>query len=138
MRTLTLVFHGVDGEAAKARAAEIRKGKATNANLRDASAFVPAEIEPCDAVEIMKDVKSFDRAILMTAYGEKVAKEATPLPPPPPPPPVDPLADLPANWPQLPPARLREIATAVSGRTPEDKKQAVEMIEQALAARIAK
>lgn len=64
-----------------------------------------------------------------------------PLPPPPlapPPPPPGPLDGLPQNWRELPSKRLRELATAATGRTPEDRNQAVEMIEAALAAKESK
>jgi hypothetical protein len=69
--------------------------------------------------------------------------EPAPVPvgvPPPPPfvPPPGPLDGLPQNWRELPSKRLRELATAATGRTPEDKNQAVEMIEQALAAKESK
>lgn len=70
--------------------------------------------------------------------------EAPLAPPPPPPPPgppgaPDPLADLPENWREDHGARLKSLAAAVSGgRTVEDKKQAIEVIEAALAARAAK
>ena len=55
--------------------------------------------------------------------------------PPPPPfvPPPGPLDGLPQNWRELPSKRLRELATAATGRTPEDRNQAVEMIDAALA-----
>lgn len=54
--------------------------------------------------------------------------------PPPPPPPVGPLDNLPPNWRSKSPQELRTLAASATGRTPEDKKQAIEMIEQALAA----
>ena len=62
-----------------------------------------------------------------------VAVPPTPLVPPP-----GPLDGLPQNWRDLPPKRLRELATAATGRTPEDKTQAIEMIESALAAKESK
>lgn len=56
--------------------------------------------------------------------------------PPPPPPPVDPLAGLPRDWRNKSPQDLRTLAASVSdGRMPENKAQAIQMIEQALAAR---
>lgn len=60
---------------------------------------------------------------------------AAPPPPPPPPPPVDALAVLPADWREWPSTKLRELAVSVTGRTPEDGKQAVEMIDAELAKR---
>jgi hypothetical protein len=55
------------------------------------------------------------------------------LPPPPvaKPTPVDPLAALPKNWEQSEPTRrLRDLAAAVSGRTPEDRAQAIAIIKE--------
>lgn len=62
----------------------------------------------------------------------------TPPPPPgaPPPPPVgaNPLDDLAPNWRDDHGARLKSIAFAVSGRSVENKAQAIEVIEAALKA----
>jgi len=60
---------------------------------------------------------------------------APPLPPPPPPPSADPLAGLTADWRERKAVELRNIAAAVSGRTPANKEESVQMIEAALAAR---
>jgi hypothetical protein len=62
------------------------------------------------------------------------------LPPPldlPPPPPgaVDPLDGLGVDWKSKDAAELKKLAEVVSGRAVENKKQAVEVIEAALAAR---
>jgi len=69
-------------------------------------------------------------------------RDDTPLPPPPPsvlppPPPVqqNPLDALSVDWREAPASKLKALAQGISGRNPEDKKQAVTMIEQALAAR---
>jgi hypothetical protein len=67
--------------------------------------------------------------------------DAPPAPPPPPgapPPPPgseDPLDGLAENWRDDHGARLKSIALAVSGRAVENKAQAIEVIEAALAAR---
>jgi hypothetical protein len=67
--------------------------------------------------------------------------DAPPAPPPPPgapPPPPgsgDPLDGLAENWREDHGARLKSIALAVSGRAVENKAQAIEVIEAALAAR---
>jgi len=72
---------------------------------------------------------------------KKFAEPAVPPPPPPgnvpPPPPVvaDPLKDLPNNWPQMDISKLKGVAAAVSGRTVENKQQAIQVIEAALKAR---
>jgi len=67
-----------------------------------------------------------------------LAPPPAPMAPLPPPPPIDPLAKLPADWREWPSRKLRDLAVSVTGRTPEDGKQAVEMIEQALASKEAK
>jgi hypothetical protein len=59
------------------------------------------------------------------------------LPPPPylpPPPPVThaALANLPKNWRNEKTAWLRNLAEKVSGRTPEDRDQAIQVIESEL------
>jgi hypothetical protein len=71
--------------------------------------------------------------------------EAPPAPPPPPPGapppppgPTDPLDGLAENWRDDHGARLKSIAQAVSQRAVENKAQAIEVIEQALADRAAK
>lgn len=65
-----------------------------------------------------------------------------PLPPPPvaapvdlPPPPAHPLDGLADGWKDKPAAELKKLAEAVSGRAVENKQQAVELIEAALAER---
>lgn len=62
---------------------------------------------------------------------------APPPPPPaaplPPPPPAGPLANLPADWKDKPTGWLRALAEQVNGgRTPENRKQAIEIIESKL------
>jgi hypothetical protein len=52
---------------------------------------------------------------------------STPAPPP------SPLANLPRNWRDQKTNWLRETAEKVSGRTPETREQAVQMIDAALA-----
>src|SRR3954471_23814183 len=61
---------------------------------------------------------------------------ALPLPPPPAPAgEPDPLADLPKDWQAKKTPDLRDLAAAVSGRTPENREQAVAIITEALAAK---
>lgn len=72
---------------------------------------------------------------------ERVVDVPPPPPPPlpPPPPPPHPLDGLPKDWRTSRQFNRRAFAASVSdGRTPENDKQAVEMIEAALAARTAK
>ena len=68
--------------------------------------------------------------------------EPAPLPPPPgsdlppPPPPVkNPLDDLAADWKSGSAAELKKLAEVVSGRAVDNKQQAIDVIEAALAAR---
>ncbi len=58
---------------------------------------------------------------------------APPAAPPPPPPPPGPLANLARDWRNGATKELTAMAASVSGRTAEDRKQAIEMIEAALA-----
>lgn len=63
---------------------------------------------------------------------------AASLPPPPAPPalPPDPLATLPKDWQSSKATKdLRNLAAAVSGRTPENREQAIAVIVEALAKR---
>lgn len=67
---------------------------------------------------------------------EPPAAAPLPLPPPPPPPVVvDPLAEMVGDWQSFEPARLKQVAAAVSGRAVENKAQAVQVIQAALAAK---
>jgi hypothetical protein len=61
---------------------------------------------------------------------------AAPLPPPPAPGAPDPLAGLPKDWQtSKKTGELKDLAVAVSGRTPENREQAVAIIVEALAAK---
>lgn len=134
MKSLTLVFVGSDGNAAKELAAKIRLEKGAGAQLRSAVGFVTSEVEPCDRVVLMPDVNDSDAKRLLAAYGDRIATPGMPLPPPPPPPPFDPLVNLPADWRKR--DDLRQVAAAVSGgRSVENKAQAIAVIEAALKAR---
>lgn len=59
----------------------------------------------------------------------------SPVLPPPPPGPVDPLASLPKDWRDKDVSELRALAQSATGRMPDNKRQAVEMIQAALVAR---
>lgn len=136
MKSLTLIFYGNDGEAAKVLAGKIRKDGGS-AQLRHAYAFDgEAEIE-ADRVIILQDVNEHDLSRLRSAYGDKVVQDKPSVSlPPPPPPPADPLAKLPVNWKSMPVAELKKIAAAVGdGRAVDNAEQAVAVIEAALAAR---
>lgn len=87
---------------------------------------------PSQGAFVEINAEDFDPAI-HTPYVEAPAAPVLPPPPPGPPPlPPGPLDNLPQNWRQRSPAELRTLAASVTGRTPDDKKQAVEMIEAAL------
>jgi hypothetical protein len=58
-----------------------------------------------------------------------------PIPPPPPPAPAHPLDALAKDWQTGDAAELKRLAAAVSGRAVENKAQAVQVINAALAAR---
>lgn len=84
MKSLTLIFHGDNGAAAKALADKVRAG-GTSAQLRSAVAY-GGEVEPCDVVVVQSDVSAFDRARIEAAYGDKVQRSEKPkltLPPAP-------------------------------------------------------
>lgn len=131
-KSLTLIFVGEDGAAAKAAAVKIRLEKGAGAQLRSAS--MVGEVEPCDRVVIMPDVPDHDRTRIKAVYGDKITIPGLNLPPLPPPPVVDPLANLAADWRSR--DDLKSIAASVSGgRAVENKRQAIEVIEAALKAR---
>lgn len=135
MKVLTFVFYGADGDAAKELAVKIRK-EGGNAQLRHTYAMVDGEKEPVDRIVTMPDVSPGDVARIKAVYGDIVAPLGAALPPPPPPPPApDPLTNLAANWRDQDAAALKALAATVSGRSVENKAQAVQVIEAALAAR---
>lgn len=68
-------------------------------------------------------------------YVEPPPAPALPPLPPAPTAPADPLVSLPADWRSQDAAPLRKLAATVSGRTVENKAQAVQVIEAALAKR---
>lgn len=77
----------------------------------------------------------FDSKIHVKFEGEpKLALPALPAPPGPPQP-ADPLADLSPDWRKGDAGELRKLAASVSGRTVDNKTQAIAVIEAALAAR---
>ncbi len=95
--------------------------------------ILPAHPSQGDFVEI--NASDFDEA-----KGHKRYIAAPPPPPgpkaPPPPPPVpSPLDGLPLKWRDAKPVELKALAERISGRTHENREQAVQTIEAALAAR---
>jgi hypothetical protein len=68
-------------------------------------------------------------------FVEPLPAPPAPVLPPPPPAPADPLASLLKEWREQDYGTLRGIALAVTKRVPENRKQAVQMIEQELAKR---
>lgn len=133
MKSTTLIFYGHDGDAAKEAAAKMRKD-GLSAQLRHAEAF-DGEKEPIDRVVTLPCVSEYDLGRISRAYGDVMARAATV--PPPPPPPVDALANLPKDWKNERTKALMAIATSIDGRAPENREQAVQLIESALAARAA-
>lgn len=133
MKSLTLVYYGTDGDAAKAAAAKIRKDGGS-AQLRHTYAFDDVKEPDADRVLMLSCVSEYDRQRIVKAYG--MASANATVPPPPPPPPADPLAKLPANWRDKPAMELKQIAASVNGgRSVENVEQAISEIEAALAAR---
>ncbi len=128
-KELTLIFFGVDGEAAKKDAIEIRI-RGGSAQLRHAYAWDGA-CEPCEHVSIMSDVSDRDRERLTNVFAAQLLPADAA---PPPPPPFDPLADLGDKWRER--KDIRELAATVAGgRAVENKAQAIAIIEDALKAR---
>jgi hypothetical protein len=126
MKSLTLIFYGTDGDAAKALAGTIRKDGGS-AQLRHAYAF-DGEVEPADRVALLPCVTPHDVTRLKAAFGDKVAPAGLPLPPPPPP-----LVSIPEGWRKLPVPELKALAASVGGRAVENADQAVQVIQAALA-----
>jgi hypothetical protein len=94
----------------------------------------PSHSSQGDFVEI--NAEDFDEAKGHERYDAPPPPPPGPaLPPPPPLPPAGPLDNLPANWRDKSPKELRDIAFAVSGRAVENKVQALEVIEAAIAAK---
>ena len=127
-KELTLIFFGVDGEAAKRDAIEIRV-RGGSAQLRHAYAW-DGGFESCEHVVLMPDVSEHDRAKLAEVFAAQMRADGAA---PPPPPPFDPLADLGNKWRER--KDVTAIAAAVAGRAVDDKAQAVAIIEEALKAR---
>jgi hypothetical protein len=90
---------------------------------------LPSHPSQGDFVEI--NASDFDAAV-HTLYTASLPP--SPLPPlsPPPGPPPHPLANLPKNWREKPPGELRMLAESVTGRTPENRAQAIALIEQSI------
>lgn len=137
MKSTTMIFYGRDSIAAKELAVKIRASGA-HAQLRHAEAFND-EKEPCERVVTLSCVNDIEAARIGKVYGELVVplNPTASLPPPPPPgPPPSPLDGLAANWKSQSGAdELKKIAAAVSGRSVDNREQAVAVIEAALAAR---
>lgn len=137
MKSTTIIFYGRDGSAAKALAVKIRS-EGAHAQLRHAEAFT-GEKEPCDRVVTLSCVSALEAARIAKVYGDTVVPLTTSasLPPPPPPgPPPNPLDGLAEDWKtQSGTDDLKKIAAAISGRSVDNRAQAVAVIEAALVAR---
>jgi hypothetical protein len=94
--------------------------------------IMPARPSQGAFVEI--NAEDFDPARHVLYCPAPVVPEVLP-PPPPPPPPAGPLDNLPPNWRSKAPQELRSLASTATGRMPENKSQAIEMIEAAIAAK---
>ena len=128
---IVLLFYGQDGAAAKTKAAELHTSER---KVRPIHAEVCLSPQQASALRFMPDVPDYERARLVALFpGVQVLSDSLPLPPPPPP--VDPLANLAPDWRNRP--DVKDIAAAVGGRAVENKKQAIEVIEAALAKRAA-
>jgi hypothetical protein len=132
MKSITLIFYGSNGDAAKELAVRVRQNRGT-AQIRHAAAY-GGEVEPCDHVTLLSCVGEFDAKRIAAVYSDKIAQAAPPPPPPPPgaPSPLDALGD---NWREEHGTKLKSIAAAITGRAVENKDQAIAEIEKALAAR---
>lgn len=138
-KTTALFFYGSDGNAAKAAAAAHRKTEGP-AFVRHAEAFrVSDPVEPVDAVYVLPCVDDFGRKQIASVYGDKVKTSDAIAPLPAPPPSTDdPLAALPADWQQtVATKQLKSIAAAISGRTVDNRPQAIEVIDAEIARRAA-
>lgn len=117
-------------------AAAVAKGKEMRMNKRQVSVthtLACNEADAVDGIDFMPDVPPFERKRISKMFG---VPESGAIPPPPAPPP-SPLDTLPANWAKNASTEdLKRIAAAVNdGRAVENRAQAVEVINQALAAR---
>lgn len=138
MKSLSLVFYGKDGDAAKIIAAKIRKDGGS-AQLRHAYAF-DGTSETCDQAVLLSDVSAFDKDRIVAVYGERVVSvpsDGVALPPPPALLPPDPIAALPADWRTRDALELKSWAASISGRAVDNATQAVEVIDAAIAAKAA-
>lgn len=126
-----ILFYAEDGAAAKAKVLDAR---AAGKKMRAAHCIACHDAEPVDGIEFMPDVTAYERKRLRALFG---VTEGVPLPPPPPPPPVDALANLPKDWRNGKTKELTAIATSIDGRAPENREQAIQLIDAALAARAA-
>lgn len=127
-----LLFYGQDGAAAKVKAAEMT-GDDKETRVRPIHAEVCITSYKVQAIEFMPDVPEYERKRLLELFGYEVTPALVP-PPPPPLLPPDPLKTLPADWRTNDDVDVRKIAAAVSGRTVENRDQAVAVIEEKLTA----
>ena len=125
---MNFLFYGSNGAAAKAEA--VKRTKAGQ-KTRATDAVACHESEPVDAIDFMPDVPAHEKTRLLAVF--KDVPVTAIVPPPPPPPPVNPLDNLLANWRNSKPQELRELAASVNGgRMPENKEQAIAIIESKL------
>lgn len=124
------LFYHEDAAAAVARGKELRVNKR---QVSVTHTLACNEADAVDGIDFMPDVPPFERRRLSKLFG---VTDGAPLVPPPPGPPPSPLDALPADWKDKSGAdELKKIAAAISGRAVENRAQAVDVINQALAAR---
>ncbi len=117
-------------------AAAVAKGKEMRVNKRQVSVthtLACNEADAVDGIDFMPDVPPFERQRLRKLFGVTDGAAVVPPPPGPPPSPLDGLSE---GWKDKSGAdELKRIAAAISGRTVDNRAQAVAVIEAALAAR---
>lgn len=122
-----LIFYGEQGDAAKAKAAELRKGK-DGRKARAVHCYACREAEAASSIDFMPDVPVQERARLTELFKMAPPLPGAELPPPPPP---SPFAGLEVGWRKsTKTSELVKIAQAVTGRTPENREQAISIIAE--------
>jgi hypothetical protein len=122
------VFYARDGQAAKAKAAELRKTE----KARAVDVYACREAEPVASIEFLPCVPADERDRLSALFAGAIVEQPADVG-------TDALSEIRSdpNWRQAKGrgvVKLKAIAAAVSGRTPADGSEAVAMIEAALAA----
>lgn len=85
---------------------------------------VTGEVGNYDAIDV--------REILRTSPDRYTKDDPQLASPPPAPPPAPPALDIPSDWRKGSAAEVKALAERISGRTPDNREQAVAVIEAAL------